>query len=88
MTAVALKPWDDLPADVRTFVEEVLGPFPMQLEAWRLRHCGQSWRSLMLVQGASKTTVRDRVDAADLRLHKAGLRQNSYGRFSILKEAA
>jgi hypothetical protein len=75
--------WDDLPADVRAFVEQTLAAFPLQLEAWRLRESDRSWRTIALVQGVSKTTVRDRVAAADLRLRKAGLRQNAHGRFSI-----
>jgi len=79
--------WDRLPRDIRVFVEATLQPYPLQLEAWRLRQCGQSWRVIALVQAASRTAVRDRVAAADLRLRKAGLRQNSYGTFT-LKEAA
>lgn len=75
--------WMDLPVEVREFVERTLGPFPMQLEAWRLREMGRSWRTIALVQGVSKTAVRDRVAAADRRLWKAGLRQNAYGRYSI-----
>jgi hypothetical protein len=75
--------WSDVPADVRALVEATLAPWPLQLEAWRLRECGASWRTIALVQGVGKTTVRDRVAAADLRLRKAGLRQNAHGRYSI-----
>lgn len=79
--------WLDLPADVRAFVEETLAPFPLQLEAWQLRESGRSWRTIARVQSVSKTTARDRVESADLRLHKAGLRQNAHGRFSIERVA-
>ena len=75
--------WVDLPADVRELVERTLADYPLQLEAWRLREEGRSWRTIALVQGVSRPTVRERVEAADLRLSKAGLRQNAHGRYSI-----
>ena len=73
--------WVEMPADVRALAEETLTP--LQLEAWKLRQGGYSWRTIAVIQGMSRQTVRERVAAADRRLFKAGLRQNAYGRFSI-----
>lgn len=73
--------WTDLPVDVRALVEATLTP--RQLEAWKLRESGRSWRVIAIVQGVTKPTVRERVRVADQRLRDAGLRQNAHGRYSI-----
>jgi hypothetical protein len=80
--------WHELPADVRAFVETTLSPYPLQLEAWRLELCGKSVRAIATIQAVNRTTARDRLRAAHLRLHNAGLRQNAYGRYTIKENAA
>ena len=77
--------WNQLDPEVRELIEQTL--LPAQLEAWKLWHAGVSIRAIALIQDRSRTTTKDRLHAANVRLEKAGLVQNSFGRYSI-KEAA
>ena len=77
--------WNSLNPEVRDLIERTL--LPAQLEAWKLWHAGVSVRAIAAIQGRSRTTIKDRIHAANVRLEKAGLVQNSFGRYSI-KEAA
>lgn len=47
---------------------------PRQQEAWRLHSIGVSDRGIALVQACGRTTVRDRIAQAHVKVHAVGIR--------------
>ena len=78
--------WPELPSDVREIAERVLTT--KQLEAWQLELRGLGVRKIAARLEITKGAASDRLEAAYLKLRKAGVRQDEFGKWSVEQEEA
>jgi predicted DNA-binding protein (UPF0251 family) len=78
--------WGALPLDVRELAERVLTV--KQLEAWQLELRGLGVRKIAARLEITKGAAADRLEAAYLKLRKAGVRQDEFGRWYVSEEVA
>jgi hypothetical protein len=78
--------WAALPSDVRERAERVLTA--KQLEAWQLELRGLGVRKIAAQLGITKGAAADRLEAGYLKLRKAGVRQDEFGKWSVEREEA
>lgn len=75
----------ELPAEVRDIAERILTP--KQLEAFKLEQAGLGLQRIARLLGVTKTAVVSRIDAAHLKLLRAGCRQDASGRWFVEESA-
>jgi len=78
--------WPELPSDVREIAERILTA--KQLEAWQLELRGLGVRKVAAQLGITKGAASDRLEAAYLKLRKAGVRQDEFGKWYVSEEVA
>jgi len=78
--------WPELPSDVREIAERVLTT--KQREAWELELRGLGVRKIAARLEITKGAASDRLEAAYLKLRKAGVRQDEFGKWYVSEEVA
>jgi transcriptional regulator len=68
-----------LPPDVRAIAERVLTP--KQLEAWQFEQAGWGMTRIARRLGVTKGAIVSRLDGANLKLRKAGVRMDEFGQW-------
>ena len=78
--------WATLDPDIQRLINRTLTD--SQFAAWLLEVDGVSQARIANVLSISRRAVRDRLDHAHMRLHRAGLRQDRLGVFYIEETVA
>ncbi len=78
--------WSELPYEVREIAERELTE--KQLEAWKLDVRGYGVRRVAFECDITRGAASDRLEAAYLKLRKAGVRQDEFGQWTISEEVA
>ena len=78
--------WSALPSEVRDIAARELTA--KQREAWELELQGLGVRKIAARLDITKGAAADRLEAAYLKLRKAGVRQDEFGKWSVEQEEA
>ena len=78
--------WSALPSEVRDIAARELTA--KQREAWELELQGLGVRKIAARLSITKGAAADRLEAAYLKLRKAGVRQDEFGKWYVSEEVA